>query len=109
MRISRHGTHRHRGLSLLARTEPASGQRPTLFPEWNEETQRLQVVIRGVASGSTSHTYRVEISVNELAEMIEEVTKEGAKDRSARALGKGMAAFLRDALAPPEAGPSRSS
>jgi hypothetical protein len=97
MRISRHGTTRNHGLSTLARSESSGVAVRSLYPVWNSETRRVEISLRGERSGTTVHTYRIEVSVNELAEMVESATGE-ADDRATRAFGLAMATFLREAF-----------
>jgi hypothetical protein len=82
------------------RSSAASAAKPLgkwLFSEWNDDTSRLIFTVEGV-QGTTTHTYRFEFTASELAEMVESAIDGGCRERSAKAFGKAMAAFLRAAL-----------
>lgn len=110
MRISRHGSERNHGSTLLAKspmvatTPPTKMGRPApLRPDWDVDTGRLEISVRGLPQGNTTHTYRIEFSVDELAEMVETATDEGCVEQSSKAIGKALAAFLRAAFVSPSA------
>jgi hypothetical protein len=93
MKLVQYGSKRNHGETTL--TSPTSGY---LHVDWDEEHQRLCASQDGVQRGNTRHRYRLELTSDDLAKLIETALVEGSKEKATKAHGRAMAAFVREAL-----------
>lgn len=96
MRIWQNGMHRDHGAKELADSKPT---RMGLADADNDNPgPRVLIKVSGVAHGKSAHVYRIYLSAEELAQLVEKSIEDRCKDRTARSYAKAIGAFIREAL-----------
>ena len=99
MKIIRSGHHKPTWTKILADQDICSHDRKSqMAPQWDKERLTLCFRSRGHNGRTATYDYSIEISLGELALLLDVAICESTDDATARALGKAISCFLKEFL-----------